>query len=184
MEDAVQVDVDLAAPLIVVHFPEVLLSRDEGEAGVVDEDVDAAELGDGAIDHRLDLLGLGDVKIEGEGAAAEGADLFGDGGCAAPGSVAFGLREVFVRAGERGDDDVCAVFGEADGDGAADAAHAAGAGDDGDFACEDAHRGAIISFASLRTRSAGVFSKLPWAGVRVVLTPSGVGGRLGATEKV
>ena len=31
--------------LVVVHLPEVLLPRDDSEAGVVDEDVDAAELG-------------------------------------------------------------------------------------------------------------------------------------------
>ena len=45
-----------------------------GYSGVVDEDVDAAELGDGALDEGVDLFGVGDVGGYGDGPAAIGQD--------------------------------------------------------------------------------------------------------------
>jgi hypothetical protein len=109
---------------------EVLLGDglDGGElvdAGVVDEDVEAAVVLDGRVDDALGFRGgLGDVAAHGDGLAAGRGDG-GDNG---------------VRAGLAGgvvDDDGCAFRGERLGDGGSDALGCAG--DDCDFACELAH---------------------------------------------
>ena len=65
-----------------VAFPElrrlvVDLRRVVERARVVDQDVDRAELRDGALDSGGDLLAIGDVAPHGQGAAAELADLGG-----------------------------------------------------------------------------------------------------------
>ena len=62
--DAVQVHVDLALPLLVLHLPEVLLTGDKREAGVVDEYVDPSELRDGLFHQLADLLTLCDIDIQ------------------------------------------------------------------------------------------------------------------------
>jgi hypothetical protein len=49
-----------------------LVTRD---AGVVHENVDLAELGDGGFDRRLDLLFVGDVEGEGRGLTAACGNL-------------------------------------------------------------------------------------------------------------
>lgn len=46
-----------------------------GDAGVIDQDVDFAELADGCFHRRLNLLFVGDVESEGRGLAAYGGDL-------------------------------------------------------------------------------------------------------------
>ena len=43
-----------------------------GDSGVVDEDIDAAEMGDGAVDEGVDLGGVGDVRRDGEGPMPRG----------------------------------------------------------------------------------------------------------------
>ena len=89
-------------------------------AGVVDEDVDVAEVFFGGGDHLFDAVVIADVEFEREGFAAEGMDFF----------LEFG--EVgFIAAGE---DQVGAGFGERASEVLAEAA--AGTGDDGDFVGE------------------------------------------------
>ncbi len=48
------------------------------QAGVVDEDVDAAPLGDDLLEHRLDLVLLAHVGPDRDGLVAAGADLLHD----------------------------------------------------------------------------------------------------------
>lgn len=82
------------------------------EAGVGEDDVEAAEGLDGVSDHGLDLGLVGDVGLN-EGGAAAGLLNQCDG------LFAFLLAAT-------GDDDACALLGEGDGGFAADAAGAAG----------------------------------------------------------
>src|SRR3990172_3784365 len=77
--DAVQVDVDLAEPFIVIDLPEVLLAGYERQAVVVHQDVDAAELGPCALDHLPDLLRPRYIRIESQRLSSGGTDLFRDG---------------------------------------------------------------------------------------------------------
>jgi hypothetical protein len=51
--------------------------RDRGDAGVVDEHVDVAELAVDSVDETVQLVPVADVAGIGEGAAAQGADLRG-----------------------------------------------------------------------------------------------------------
>ena len=106
-------------------LPEVEGEIDEGalefDAGVVDEDVEFSESGNGLGDEVLDLGGVGDVGGDGDGAASEGLDL---GECVVG---AAGLADVV-------DDYGGALTGECGGDGLADAG--GGSGDDGDFSLE------------------------------------------------
>ena len=120
-QEAEDVDVE---HLVEVFFGDGLDGRELVDAGVVDEDVEAAEVLDGGVDDALGLGGLGDVAADGDGLAAGGGDGGDDG-------VGAGL------AGGVVDDDGGAFGGERFGDGGADALGCAG--DDCDFACELAH---------------------------------------------
>ena len=46
------------------------------DTGVVHQDVDSAELLDGLFGHRGDFIFLADVRLDGDGLAAHGFDLF------------------------------------------------------------------------------------------------------------
>ena len=81
-------------------------------AGVVDEDVDAAEVLERLADHRCDLVVVADVDGKGERAGADRFDLCG------------GFFQWLGTAS--GDDDVGAGAGEIERGGAADAGAAAG----------------------------------------------------------
>src|SRR5262249_49696027 len=80
-----------------------------GEAGIVDQNIEAAEVVDDAIDHRLDPGKVGDVGLVGFRLAAGAGDLS---------DQRFG----FLRGGPIVDRDACAFGGEAQRDFAADAA--------------------------------------------------------------
>ena len=86
-----------------------------GDAGVVDQDVDGAEVGEDGFGAGLDGVFAGDVEGEGFGGAAGGGDFGGDG---------FELVEIAGGEGDGG-----AVGGECEGAGAADAL--GGSGDEG-----------------------------------------------------
>jgi hypothetical protein len=89
-------------------------------AGVVDEDVDAAEFRRDLVDQGAGFFGLGHIGGEGEAAASHLLDF---------------VASFFQRGGAAtGDRDVCATFGEQQGGGLADAG--ATTGDDGDTAGE------------------------------------------------
>ena len=71
-----QVDVDDEPEVVELHLGEALVAQD---AGVVDEDVDPAPLGQRRVDHRLHGAEVGDRGAVGDRLAAGGADLLGDG---------------------------------------------------------------------------------------------------------
>ena len=70
-QKAEHVDVE---DLVVVLFGDGFDRRELVDAGVVDQDVEAAELLDGCVDDALRLGGLGDVAADGDGFAAGGGD--------------------------------------------------------------------------------------------------------------
>ncbi|KAL3305557.1 versicolorin reductase [Colletotrichum asianum] len=109
--------------VLVELLGDVLLGAPDLLARVGDDEVHAAEVGDGAVEEVDDLLGLGDVCLEGDGLGAHlldlGDDLLGGAG-----------------GGAVVDDDVGAALAELEGDAASDTA--AGAGDQGDLADEGA----------------------------------------------
>ena len=114
-------------------------------AGVVDEDVQMAELADGTRDQGLELLGHGDVGGHAQGPSPARLDLPG--------------RLFEVRRGPRGHDDIGPCFGERDRRALADAL--ARAGDQGHpaveaKAVEDAHLE-----TSTRCVRAAVYSRRP-----------------------
>ena len=118
-EGAFEVEVEDGVVVGFGDVPEVSAFLD---AGVVDEDVAAAELIPGGVDEGLAAGGFGDVGLHGDGLSASlGGDLF---------LGIFGAFGVAVVV----DDEGCAFAGEADGDGLADAG--GGSCDDGDFACK------------------------------------------------
>src|SRR5690606_9535895 len=99
-------------------------------AGVVDEDVGAAECGAGGGNRIQDLRFLADVALDRQGPAAGLLHLFGH--------RVDGAGELGVGHAGLGDDgDVGAVARGAQGDGAADAAR--GAGDEEGLACKGRH---------------------------------------------
>jgi len=116
LQDAVQVDGDRTVPV-------GRLGVDEGAglvpAGVVDQDVDAAELLHDPVGHRLDAVAVGDVGADRDGARP-------------PGRRALGVRLVQV-----GDDDGRPLRGELPGDRLADAL--AGPGHDRDLVVQPSH---------------------------------------------
>jgi hypothetical protein len=120
-EGAAEVGVEDGAELLVSELGDWLA---DGAAGVVDDDVEAAEGLFGLGEKPGDVGGFADIGLDGEGLAAGGGDagddLRGGGGVA---------RVV--------DDDGRAFGGEAGGDGGADAA--GGTGDEGDFGEEGGH---------------------------------------------
>ena len=89
------------------------------DPGVVDHDVDAAELLDGGGDQPLQVGDFAHVSLYPDRLVSQRADLF------LQRLGRFGMRDVV-------DDDVGALLGELQHDGQTDAAVAAG--DDGDFA--------------------------------------------------
>ena len=96
-------------PVGALHAHDELVA---GDAGVVDQDVDFAELGDDGFDRGFDLLFVGDVESEGGGLAAGGGDF------------ADQFVQFFLIASGYGHGR--AVFGEAQGAGASDALRRAG----------------------------------------------------------
>jgi hypothetical protein len=102
--------------------------RHRGDPGVVDEHVDAAELGDGGVDERAALLPVADVAGHREGPPPEGPNLGGD-----------HLAGVELAAGHH---DVGASLGEAEGHRPAEALGGAGHHDHlaGRAECGDGHR--------------------------------------------
>lgn len=117
-EAALEVGIEDVVPLLFGEFEERFPGLD---AGVIDEDIEAAVIGDDFGEHRLDGGGIADVSVGDGGGDAEGADLFGGGFCA-------GEVRVVV------DDDVGTVTGELESDTLADTL--AGAGDEGDLTVE------------------------------------------------
>ena len=113
-----------------LHLGESLVAQD---AGVVDEDVDAAPLFHGAAHHVGDALFVGDAAGRGHGFAAGRLDLGDD----LVGGFRRAARTV-ARAAEIVDDDLGAARGERQRMRATEAI--AGAGDDGDAVLEgDCH---------------------------------------------
>lgn len=70
-----EVHVDDVDDLLRRHVGEVVVTDD---AGVVDHDVDATELGDDGVHQVLDVHVLADVALDEEGGAAVDLDLFGE----------------------------------------------------------------------------------------------------------
>ncbi|CAB4924196.1 unannotated protein [freshwater metagenome] len=114
-ERAAQVGGDDRVELLVGHLPQRGVAQD---AGVVDQHVQPAELGDGAVDQRLGGLAGPDGHDLGDGAAPVGGDR-----------VDGGLRDLGVHVV---DHDGGAAAGQLLGVGEAEAP--AGSGDDGDLA--------------------------------------------------
>src|SRR4051812_22353998 len=126
-ERAVQMHHDDVGPVRPAHAMEYLVAQD---AGVVDQDVDAAESVERLLDDLVAVRRLADRERRGDGLTALFLDL-----------VDHLLRRTGVAAGaiERRADvvnqDLGALLRHQHRDGAADAA--AGAGDDGDFVLND-----------------------------------------------
>jgi hypothetical protein len=130
VEDTGQVGGDDVVPALQAQLPE--RAGVDDDAGVGDDHVEAAELGEAALDDGLDLGVVAHVGGHGDHAASGGLDL--DAGL------------VQVLGGGHGDagggdvvadveaDDVGALFGQIDGDLAA--LPAAGAADEGDLVRE------------------------------------------------
>jgi hypothetical protein len=66
------VDLEDEVPVLVLHVLEADIAQD---AGVVDEDIDAAESLDGRLDDAVAIL---DAVVVGDGLAASGLDLVDD----------------------------------------------------------------------------------------------------------
>src|SRR5439155_23599458 len=117
-------------PLLLGHVDEHPVAQD---AGVVDEDVEAAKALHGRVDQALGTLPVGHVVAVGDSLAARGADLFDH---LAGGT---GRRTAAVDLGSQVvDDDLGALAGILQGVAPADAA--TGAGDDDDAAVTDSHQ--------------------------------------------
>ncbi len=122
------------APEVDVHDPVEVLERHlldgagEGDAGVVEDEIDRAEVGDDLIGVRQDQLALRDIEVI-------GLDL------------GTGLLDQRLRLGETvrvhiTDREPCSAAGELDGQRAADAG--SGAGHDGDLVGEVGHGGLSV----------------------------------------
>ena len=99
-EHAFQVHVDRELPFLDGALLQgLVLRRTEHVAGVVDEDVDLAELGEHRVDHRLDLRFESHVALDPECPAAR---RLGDirGGFLRVGEFAAGDRHVGARLGQ------------------------------------------------------------------------------------
>ena len=121
LNDALEVDVHDQVPVLLGHLEEQVVA---GDAGVVDQDVDPAELVDDALHRGLRGGGVDDVAADADRAGTVGEVE------AARGVGGGGLVEVEDR--DRG-----ALAGEALGDAEADASGCSG--DDGDAAVEPTH---------------------------------------------
>jgi hypothetical protein len=64
IEDAGQVDGDVALPILVGLLPDV--ASGAGDSGVVDQHIDAAGLFENKIDAAANRIGLGHVGFDGE----------------------------------------------------------------------------------------------------------------------
>lgn len=106
--------------IVKIFFADIFGGIFRGDAGVVDENIQAAELFDGVVDGFEDLIHAADVHLQRENFAAELADFRGEAGV----GVQIAEAEGDVRAGVR----------ESEGDGATKAA--GGAGDQGDLAVD------------------------------------------------
>src|SRR3990170_7780043 len=73
VESTREVDVEIALPEVRVLVMELADVIERG--GVVDQDVDGAELLDDAVDGLLDLVAVGDVALDRRRAAAHALDL-------------------------------------------------------------------------------------------------------------
>ena len=109
VHDAEDVDPEQCLKVLRSGFKQEL---DLGDPGVVDEDVDAAELARGPLDEPEDGVAVGDVGRDRDRPAAEGADLLGH---------LLGTFGVDVVDG-----DVGAVGGQPERDGPADSPRRAG----------------------------------------------------------
>ena len=103
---------------IEISFADVFGGIFGSDAGVVDKNVEPSEFFHGVIDGAEDLIFLGDIHLEGKGAAAEGTDFGGEAG------VGMDIAET--------EGDVGTGIGESERDGAAESA--GGAGDEGNLA--------------------------------------------------
>ena len=131
-----EVDVDDLVPILERQIDHGHTVSAAGGAGVVDDEIDAAEVTDDTVGEGGDGVGVGDVGDEGEGGAPGGADFLRDRFDVAPAGGLFVVGVVVGGAAGAGEDDVAAGLGQLDGDGPADAAHAPRAGDNSDFAFE------------------------------------------------
>ncbi|MFM1944052.1 MAG: hypothetical protein RI897_3034 [Verrucomicrobiota bacterium] len=113
-EAAFEVGIDDRVPVFVAHAHEEAVA---GDAGVIDEDIDAAPFLEDGFGGLLDVGCVGDVGGDGEAASAGFGDFLG------------GFFGVGGSAGDAGD--VGTFGGEFEGDGLADAS--AGSGYDGDL---------------------------------------------------
>src|SRR4051812_6427650 len=75
VDNAPEVGFEEAAAVFIGDLVEAAV---DGDAGVVDPGVDAAELAEGCVGDVLDLLAVGDVALDGDGLAAGGLDAVGD----------------------------------------------------------------------------------------------------------
>src|SRR6266511_2763904 len=134
-EVAFQVHLDHRVPFVLFHVDEHAVTQDPG---IVDEDVQAAECCDGAVDQALRAGEIGDVLSVRNGRAAEGLDL--------PHDVVRGAG-VGALAGQRRaqvvHDDLCA--GTCQRKSVLPADPAAGAGDDCDLSVELGHYCLLVS---------------------------------------
>ncbi len=97
-ESALQVHVDHGIPVGLLHVEDHAVAED---AGVVDEDVEPAELVDGLFDHPSGLVEVGDIGPVDDRFAAGRADLVDD----APGRSHIATRSVDITP-EIVDDDL------------------------------------------------------------------------------
>ena len=103
-ERTAQVDVDHEVDVSLSHLGEGLVTQD---AGIGDQDVDAAEPGHRVVDHLFDASFIRDGRAVCHGFAAQGLDFLDDG---------LGSGRVAARAIHAGtqivDNDLCATAGE------------------------------------------------------------------------
>ena len=115
-EHAVEVDLDGAVPFVKGNIHDLVRGP---EHGGIDKDVDLAEFFEGEVEKLVHLIFFGSVALAGIGAlgAARGVHI---------GEAGLGLLVV----GGIGDDDLCALFDEAQ---AASAADVGGTADDNGY---------------------------------------------------
>ena len=94
LEQAQQIGVDVLEVCLVGHLQD---RHRRAAAGVVDEDVDLAELGENGIQSGLDLFQIIHIALDRQALDAEGANFFRD------------LIELFLASGKNRD--VCALTG-------------------------------------------------------------------------
>ncbi len=75
MDRAVKADVDLAAPVLGLGVGETLAN---GRSGIVDQDIEAAEIFRDLVDHGFDRGEIGDVAAVSLGLAARSGNLVHD----------------------------------------------------------------------------------------------------------